>query len=380
MPHRPERSTARPAVYRSNPGYRPVVLDRLPSAERDSLSRAHDGSELYGALVPREGSGLVMRALSFESALLFMALAEPGPLPDFAAARMGERSSTLRRLILDGVLQVSRQDEFICGPEYFEAQSGPVASGERVYALSMAALRYAQHLESVPEDQLAQRLYGYGRLPMSARRRRMLPDRASVAALLGVGEVTRGLASTGWTAGEDEHWYHWFPPAPDGRRLSPRYKLYVSPGIEDAGAALASVARVRSCLGFKAAAGVAGICRPDRIVLYFAGTEDLTAAADTLRVHLAPLTAAGVSFTAAVTDDGMLSWGADPPRADGGGTRATSWRMFLCQRLAHYLVVAREARAPEPWRFAVERLRLSGIDTVAWTPSAHSWATALETG
>jgi hypothetical protein len=42
-------------------------------------------------------------------------------------------------------------------------------------------------------------------------------------------------------------------------------------------------------------------------------------------------------------------------------------------RLARDLLAARQAAAPEPWRFALDRLRLEGVDTETWTPGALLW-------
>ena len=78
--------------------------------------------------------------------------------------------------------------------------------------------------------------------------------------------------------------------------------------------------------------------------------------------------------------DGLLSWGADPPAPSAVESEAlTSWRMWVTERLAEYLVVAREggSGALEPWQFALERLRLSGIDTDTGAPASDMWPMAL---
>ena len=49
----------------------------------------------------------------------------------------------------------------------------------------------------------------------------------------------------------------------------------------------------------------------------------------------------GVPFTAEISPDGLLSWGADPPgRSFSDGADSTSWRMWVTRRLAEYLTVA----------------------------------------
>jgi hypothetical protein len=108
--------------------------------------------------------------------------------------------------------------------------------------------------------------------------------------------------------------------------------------------------------------------------------DDLQQGAARLRERLAGCPVHGVPFTGPVTADGLLSWGADPPAPSGATNDApTSWRMWVTERLAEYLVVARERSAGplEPWQFALERLRLSGIDTDTWAPVDGMWPTAL---
>lgn len=375
-------------IYRANREYSAVLLDRLPPDEQAALRSGHPDGDVYGALVPRAGSDLAVRSLSFETALLFFALLEPGPLPAFAARSIRESGTTVQRLLLDGVLEVADGDGFVSGPRYL---AGRVAAAQAVEPpsqdQSIAALRYAQALGPLPEDDLALRLYGYGRRPLSPALRRRLPDRAAVASALGADRVGDVMRACGWMGSEDEHWYHWLAPRPDDSTNadSPQYKLYVSPLPAETREALDQV--VRACgagahvIGFKVAAGLGGFCRPDRVVAYFADFAALSAFAEELSADVAGCSGVAVPFTAPISADGLLSWGADPPRP-ARGVRSTSWRMWLCRRLAHYLRVARAADtgALEPWQFALHRLQVSGIDATSWTPSPASWTEVLETG
>ena len=54
----------------------------------------------------------------------------------------------------------------------------------------------------------------------------------------------------------------------------------------------------------------------------------------------------------------------------------------MTERLAGHLAAVRGADPSElePWRFALERLRLSGIDTETWAPTGGMWPQALATG
>jgi hypothetical protein len=387
------------ATFRANPGYELVLLDRLAPAERQLLGEAEIDADLYGVLSPRRGSGLEARSVSSETALLFLTLSEPGPLPAYVVARLGDDvQRTIGRLVLDGVLEIEREGEFVCGAQAGELVAADRSDGGRgrIGELSVAALRYGQELAGLQESLLALRLYFYGRRPVSAALKHGLVDEAAVTAYLGLGPGGSAYEAleAGWreippAAGQTSYWRHWQArPARRGgtEPAGASYKLYVSPAMEALEKALATVASslaaARGVSAFKVGSDAYGICRPDKLVVYFDRLDDLQAGAEVLRERLDGCPAHGVPFTAAVTHDGLLSWGADPPArpsANGGGT---SWRMWVTERLAEYITVGRNAGRSElePWQFALERLRLSGVDTDSWIPASGMWPEALATG
>ena len=70
--------------------------------------------------------------------------------------------------------------------------------------------------------------------------------------------------------------------------------------------------------------------------------------------------------------------GADPPRAAQTPLpqMQESWRLWITNRLARALLAARASPAAEiePWQFALDRVRLEGVDTETWAPSQRMWA------
>lgn len=379
-------------TFRANPVYELVLLDRLSPAERTLVVADVPDDVLYGVLRPHPGSGLDTRSVSPDTALLFLTLAEPGRVPAFVRARLGDDTErTINRLVLDGVLEIEARGEFVCGAEASElVMTGRPAGAEgRIAELSEAALRYGQELQGLSESQLALRLYFYGRKPISPKLAREYPDAPAVAARLGVvvggsawAELEAGWVEVSPAPGAPVFWRQW--RARSAALEAANYKLYVSPVPEELGPAVRAVAGslpgTRGVVAFKVGRELPHICRPDKLVVYFDRLDDLQAGADRLREQLAGCPAHGVPFTAAITTDGLLSWGADPPSRSGGG--GTSWRMWVTARLAEYLTYAREAAAGmlEPWQFALERLRLTGIDTDTWVPTSGMWPEALASG
>ena len=116
-----------------------------------------------------------------------------------------------------------------------------------------------------------------------------------------------------------------------------------------------------------------GILRPDKLVVYFSDFESVEQTARKIANSLAGCPVQGVPFTAGLSDDGLLSWGIDPPPRGSNllGLETESWRLWLTNRLAIALVTARN-RCPgdlQPWQFAIERLGLEDVDTRTWAPT-----------
>src|SRR5262249_3025563 len=120
-----------------------------------------------------------------------------------------------------------------------------------------------------------------------------------------------------------------------------------------------------------------GLLRPDKLVVYFHQLADLQRTAEEIERRLGGLPAHGVPFTAGISDDGLLSWGSDPPRghASYGRPEQESWRIWVTNRLALALLAARSSGmgSIEPWRFAIERIGLDGVDPRTWAPAQQIW-------
>jgi hypothetical protein len=376
------------AVLRANSSYELVLLDRLAESERDALAGEDD---LYGVLRPRPGTSLQPRTASSDTALLFLTLCEPGRIPTYVRGRLGiDTDRVVARLVLDGVLEIERNGEFVSGARAGDVvlKGGSIGGRGRIGALSRTALRYGGELAAVglSEQELALRLYGYGRRPVTPALAGQFRDATAIETYLGIDErgALRGSLRAGWvqvppTPSERAYWRNWRirrNSNGNGHRES-GFKLYVSPGVEALGAAFTAVAGslagARGVSAFKLGIDVHGLCRPDKLVVYFDRLEDLHEGATILLREIEGAPAHGVPFTAAVSSDGLLSWGADPPLPNG---LRTSWRYWVSERLAEYLLLGATA-AIEPWQFALERLRLTGIDTDTWIPASGMWQRAL---
>lgn len=377
---------------RANPDYELVQLDRLSGEEQQLLEGLDRDPECYGILRPRTAGLLSVKSVTCDAALLFLTLENPGFWPRYAQQSLGGRSEPMiAQLVLDGVLEMEVDGVMLAGPaasvHIYEEQTWAGQEGF-VAGLSRRAMEYAQSLEISDALSLSSRLYHYNCLPASPQWRRLLHDQAAVERYLGVGDgAGTQMLERSWSRHKSDPgnpWLVWQANyiGSNNRTAEPVFKLYVSPAPDSARAGFqaTSAALVQSrAFHFKAGADVYGLLRPDKFVAYFHAFADLQETADAIVRELSGCSAQGVPFTSELGGKGLVSWGIDPPtdRNTVSWLARESWRLRITNRLATALILANTCANQHgpPWRFAVERLRLEGIDTQTWTPTADlMWA------
>lgn len=379
--------------FRSSPYVQLKMLDELAVEQRAPFLELQSDPEFYGLFVPRPPLTMNLKSVARQTAELFRMLATPSQL-DEALLADSEWAGDVIDLVLDGILEVESSDGFVSGADALALVSAPgvsepggaIDAGGAVARLSRQALLYAEDLETNDPRTLTMALYLYNRIPASPFWKARFAGREEVLAHVGAGNGTlRALLEREWVFSSVTGWLSW-----SLKTAGPRsgdavtYKLYVSPRPERIREAFEIVVRVLSASGgvhFKLGDSVGGLLRPDKLMLYFTTHGALLETASVLRRELAGCDAHGVPFTAGLDDSGLLSWGIDPPENDRAlrWLQRQSWRLWVVERLAAALSIAKNARsaaAVEPWRFALERARRQGIDVETWTPSAALWSKA----
>lgn len=376
------------AAFRANPDYEIILFDRLTSENKHMLGSLQDDPDLYGILYPRPTcSHLSIKSVCRETALLFFTLQQPGKLPAYLVEIHGTGANeAIARLVLDGILEIDWHGVFVSGSAAYDRvyQTVPVAVEQnRIAQMSISAVQYAQNLDIQDSLKLSARIYFYNRQPISPKWQRLFSTPETVLVHIGahIG-ATRSMLAQHWKrlnlVPPNHDWIAW--RVQHDRTVSlhtaSRYKLYVSPacnGLRSAFEAAVAAGSACSATCIKIGGNAAGLLRSDKIVLYFDTLDDVQQAADQIHGRLAGCPVHGVPFTSELAGDGILSWGMDPPdnqQALAWHERQT-WRLWITNRLATALIMARQTLdAPiVPWQFALERLRLEGIDTATWTPS-----------
>ena len=207
-----------------------------------------------------------------------------------------ETGKVVARLLLDGVLEIEHNGSFCSGAAARDVVLLP--NTERplgvLARLSIEALVYGQALEGLSVNELALRLYSYGRRPVSPAWQNKLPSEEAVKEYLGLGRdgpVQAALNET-WleNLGTQRFWRMWRPRRDKAPSDNGGYKLYVS---AECGAlpevflgTIQTLSGIPSVEGFKIGRDVYGLCRPDKLVAYFSRLEDLQVAASQLSERL----------------------------------------------------------------------------------------------
>jgi hypothetical protein len=357
---------------RANRAYRLFPLDTLPARHREALQSAGaESSAIFGLLIAEPGSGLPEKAVDNAGAALFAQLRKPGRLA-------GVEGDRLAQLVLDGVLEIDSEDGFVSGPRAYAAVGGldeRPGPEERLGRLSRAALDYAARLKLPTVEQTAARLYCFNRVAMSRRWRRAYPHPQAVHDLLRGPTLSRHWVEHFALADGAPDWLSWSRRGEPQGRTRMRYKLYVSPAVDELPDVLTMLVDALTGAGarhFKIGPNAAGLVRPDKIVIYLDDATELAAVGSSLDVALRGVRPHGVPFTAEFAADGLLSWGGDPAGGSGPlGAPPESWRQSVSRRLAEYLHAGRRAAIAQvsPTQFALARLAADGVDVRAFAPT-----------
>jgi hypothetical protein len=387
----PSKISLADRVFRAGTAFELVVYDRLPLEEQAALAELTADPDFYGILRPQQPNGQTLKSVNRDTALLWLTMRAPGPLPFFVLTQQPEVASAgVWQLVLDGVLETEEGGRFVSGVEAAKLLTQGRAAGPQgtIAQMSRRALRQADRLRTEDAAQLADWLYRYGVQPMSARWFKRLPDSSAVLDFVGAGPGTarRRLLDSRWELSNPDAANGWIAWSSRGRSPAnpggATYKLYVSPQPEAMPEAFAAVHEISAAPmhGFKIGASAAGLLRPDKMVLYFDSLEKLLAVASELDERLSEVPAHGVPFSAQITANGLLSWGMDPPQQERrlAWQDTESWRLWVVRRLALAMCAARSTASPSLTSsdFALERLKHEGVDVDDWKPAMNLWRAA----
>jgi len=332
------------------------------------------GDRDHAVLLPDTPGRLPARVVDPDTRRLIEAFTTPAEPAERRAMLAGAEDAVIGALILDGLLEIESDGHFSSGVDAVSLVVDPTTLGQprtRLAEMSLVAIKHAERLHQHGVANIAQSLYRFGRVPLSPGWVTRASSTASVGSWL-VAELPNPMSSP------NDPWLR-FPLAPRRSRPTAGSKLYVSTRPDDVAEALRTtlpIARSHGASMMKVAGTPAALLRPDNLVCYFPDPAGMRAAAEELAPALAGVRPHGVPFSAELTPGGLLSWGIDlPPMGPSAFGGAESWRMWACSRLASALAIASgsDAATVEPWRYALIRLELDGVNTTTWEPAPWRW-------
>ena len=366
--------------------YRLKEWNQLDSHQKESLSHLQDESEVYGVFQPVIPSQNVFNKVAYrEIALLYFHLQHANKLPHYLIFSGEQKiNETIAAMLLDGIIEIEWAGKFVSGPHALPAIYDDDVMSEthlRTYLsrLSYKAIYYAWMLNDADERSIASRLYTFNTVPWDTSMKTTFLKKNSVQEFLfsGTDDNAINTLTERWhsTITEKNEWLSWSRKMPENFIDDPSqgiFKLYISPVVNDLpGVLLKSVPIIDAsdAVSFKIGNTLPGLLRPDKMVVYFYSKESLFKTAGTLIDVLKHYAAQGVPFSVQLDDNGLLSWGEDPP--EGQQNLDGSWRTVISDKLAALLAQAKENKLSWDRTIAYieATMQSKGIDIRNWDPT-----------
>ena len=394
MKKRSNTTTRAKIIFRSNPNYELIKFENLSEKEQLKLANLKQDPDFYAILFPKK-NGLTMKAVNYDTARLFLKMSKAGRLPNY----LNEfdniiQNKSIIQLVLDNVLEIDGSEGFVSGIDAYSTLYRDVDTSFKIAnhirtSLSVNALKYGQNLCLSDPIELSKRLYFYNRIPVSSAWKKELSTTEKVASYLGISVdgKSRTILNEYWKFDQyttNQDWFFFY--ANDqciAHNSYTGYKLYISPHPKYLKEVFFDAIRIFSknrISSFKVGNNIYGILRPDKMVAYFSNFKDLKSTSAQLHDVLVRVPAHGVPFTAYLDNQGLISWGVDPPHnMKLLPWEGLSWRRWLTNHLASSIIQATNSNCHlEPWKFALQRIKLEGIDPISWIPNVDIWTDGIQ--
>jgi hypothetical protein len=373
-------------TFRTGKQYILVEANQIYQSGQNALVDILEDEDIFGIFVPTNPNSNSAHKIAYkEIALLFYFLQTAGRLPLFIQRNYDDEiNRILAKLVLDGILEIEWQGEFVSGVLAQEALYEQVSKINTEYShiinISTKAINYGLNLQDIDTRSLATKVYCYNTLPVNETAFINLKDSLTIEKFLGIDNNFQRKRLKGWTKqvpSDKFSWLSWFINGSESKANyveNSTYKIYISPTIESMPLAFLSFLEVlpqTKAFSFKVGAERQGLLRPDKWIVYFQNQKDLMDAAQLFKPAFANFPVQGVPFTAPLDTKGILSWGIDPPRKEVlENIEGGSWRANVSDKIAIAIGQAKEAKMEnaEAFNFVMNKLFLDNIDSSTWTP------------
>lgn len=376
--------------FRTSPLYTLREWNVLSHREKELISGLHDEENVYGVFSPTAAESQLSTKVAYhELALVYLHLSHSSLLPRYLTALHEDSlNKAIVQLVLDQVLEISWQQKFVSGVHATEALFGKsLYTGHHapdfISILSKQGIEYVLRLDTIEMRVIANRLYTYNTMSWDSSLKRDFSENTDIRDFVfsnSPGSLN-SILNKEWHLINDpakDYWLGWnhrhFADASYAQADRSIYKLYISPVIHD----LPKVMNIAlplltssEAFSFKIGNSIQGLLRPDKMVAYFDNKSLLMQAATELKNKLRGCKVQGVPFTAQIDDEGILSWGVDPPGSEVlEAIEGGSWRCKVTDQVALAVIQSKTEKLDhnEAIDFIGSRLFVAGINPNDWMP------------
>jgi hypothetical protein len=373
--------------FRQGQVYQLTEWNKLNNDKKEALSALQDESEVYGIFEPIIPSKNFSYKVAYSDvALLFFHLQHSNKLPHYLIYRGDHKiNETIAAMLLDGIIEVEWEGKFVSGPNALPAIYDDDTISEThlptyLSQLSYKAIYYAWMLNHADERSIASHLYTYNTIPWDASMKLNFYKKHSVKEFLfsRIDDGSIKMINEQWQSTQNKDWLSWSRKTTEkfiNDRSQGTCKLYISPLANDLPEVFLKsipVINTSDAVSFKIGNTLQGLLRPDKMVVYFYSQGSLFKTAGILSNKLKGYVSQGVPFSAQLDDNGLLSYGEDPPDDEmQHGLESGSWRTVIGDKLAPILLQAKEAKMnwPRTITYIEATMQATGFDIRNWEPT-----------
>jgi hypothetical protein len=388
-------------IFRFNSQFTLTPFSELSEEHQKRFADFMSDDRFYGVLIADKIAKLTIKAVNRDLADFLARLRQPQRIADvlkeFPSDNSQDREQFIIQLVLDGVLEVQSNGEFISGVEAvnrvllgsthssgFKSIESPTNTIHRASERSLyfAFISPCSH----PRD-ISFILYNYNRIPLCRQWCQRIPHEEAFRVFLDLDSDDSWPGMPNWVNPQpirtdehgrpdafDLHWRSWKLKGRKKSRDIPSYKVYFSPAPEALPAVFREVREAAAhsdAHAMKLGRNLPGILRPDKFIVYFPSYAPARDFARDLSAQLTPYPAHGTPFSYQVSDEtALVTMGVDPPPRFG---EKLSWRFYIANKLALAIQGIRRTNASDPREYIHSYMHLMGVDSSLWRPINDNW-------
>jgi len=392
-------------IFRLNPLFTLTCLQDVDEKQKEQFTRFASKKDFFGLLHAPPEAKLTVKAVNRDLAVFLQQLHEPKRLSTVFSS-LGEKAKEederyILRLVLDNVLEVQHEGEFISGveavnrvlspPSRFQHPTQTPGKRNRIQILSDASIFFAVNSALVHPRDVSLVLYNFNRIPLSRHWKQRFPNETALATYLDLSDDGSWEGMSNWaiprvaeketngkTAQFDLYWRGWNFARKRPPEDMPSYKVYFSPLPQDLPDVFRIVRHAAShseAHFMKIGRNVPEILRADKLIVYFGEYRHAVGFAREMSGSLASFRYQGTPFSYQVNPDNpLVSIGVDPPRNFGN---LFSWRLYITTKLSLAIQGARRTGAKDISEYIHTYMRVVGVDSLNWCPLNEDWSIAF---